>query len=167
MELWGSFDRSAEPLSGLFFMLKDLIAPVRCNLHSLHLQHLSVEERAQGEDLDLWGAQRIGLSEVRSYGEQKGEPEDRVYCHLHHLWCTKPLLGSAIKPQANPKCPPNNRLIQFKMDLYSCYETLDFVTMISSIKIKRASNTDSHLSHGFLGCVTPAEFSYTTTMTPL
>lgn len=77
MELWGSFDRSAEPLSGLFFMLKDLTAPVRCNLHSLHLQHLSVEGRAQGEHLDLWGAQRIGLSEVRSYGGQRGEPEDQ------------------------------------------------------------------------------------------
>lgn len=48
MELRGYSDRSTETLSVLVFMLEDLTAPVRCNLHSLHLQHLRGAERAYG-----------------------------------------------------------------------------------------------------------------------
>ena len=113
MELRGYFDRSTETLSVLVFMLEDVIAPVRCNLHSLHLQHLRAAERAYGGDLAFQGAQEIVLYGVQSYGWQKDEPKDQAESSfpLCLLRFTKPLLEAAIKTQTNPKCPPNKRLI--------------------------------------------------------
>lgn len=115
MELRGYSDRSTETLSVLVFMLEDLTAPVRCNLHSLHLQHLRGAERAYGGggDLALQGAQGIVLYRVQSYGWQKDGPKDQAESPfpLYHLRFTQPLLGAAIKTQANPKCPPDKRLI--------------------------------------------------------
>lgn len=115
MELRGYSDRSTETLSVLVFMLEDLTAPVRCNLHSLHLQHLRGAERAYGGggDLALQGAQGIVLYRVQSYGWQKDGPKDQAESPfpLYHLRFTQPLLGAAIKTQANPKCPLDKRLI--------------------------------------------------------
>lgn len=113
MEWRGYFARSTETLSVLVFMLEDLTVPIRCNLHSLHLQHLRAAEGAHRGNLALQGAQVIVLYRVESYGWQKDEPKDQAESsfHLYHLRFTKPLLGAAIKTQTNPKCPPNKRLI--------------------------------------------------------
>lgn len=113
MELRGYFDRSTETLSVLVFMLEDLTAPVRGNLHSLHLQDLSAAAGAHGGDLALQGAQEIVFYGVQSYGWQKDDPKEHAESsfRLYILQFIKPLLGAAIQTQTNPKCPPNKRLI--------------------------------------------------------
>lgn len=105
MELRGYSDRSTETLSVLVFMLEDLTAPGRCNLHSLHLQHLRGAERAYGGDLALQGAQEILFcTGCNPTGGRRMDQKMRqsllfpsTTCDLHsHCW------GQLSKPKQIP-----------------------------------------------------------------
>lgn len=97
----------------------------------------------------IWGTGDVFLCRVKSYRQQKDEPETQgrdfsSSSPLPPTICKATTGGSSTKPQTNPKLPPKQKAdLISNWSASSGYKTLDFCSAQQQHRNKkRASNTD-------------------------